>query len=314
MILRCNNREEWLEERRKLAATASDAAAIIGFDPRRTALDVFVDKKSKSPDVDNDAMLIGRCLEDGIARVYAEKTGRPVYDPGDFTIWVHDDLPWLGATLDRLTWGETVMIPDYDPLVGIPIHGNAPIPGRPLQIKHSGWTQRSRWADDVPLWVQIQIQMEIACSNSPWGAYCGLVGGHEIYLGDLDRNDAFIEAGIEKLEEFKHMLDTNTPPPATSAKDMNAIKALYPEDSGETVELDAGALELVNQWQQFKADAKGSAEQASEYEAKIRALVGDATFGTLPDGTMVTLKTTKRKGYVREIKESTFRTLRRKNQ
>jgi hypothetical protein len=39
--------------------------------------------------------------------------------------------------------------------------------------------------------------------------------------------------------------------------------------------------------------------------------MGDATWGALPDGTFLSLKTTKRRAYTREIEAGEYRTLRR---
>lgn len=297
------NREQWLELRRYREGVgyciqASEVAAILGYDDHRTALDVYVQKITGNGIDDSDPMLLGRCLEDGIAKAYKEKTGRPVEDPGDFTIFQHSDVKWLGATLDRETWED-----HWDAM--------SSIQGSPLELKNVGGYNAGAWRDGPPLWLQIQLQMQIACSDAEWGAYCAVVGGSSIHLGDMDRNDKFINSTIAKLEKFKWRLDNAKPPEPTTAKCLDAVKALYPEDSGETVELDydhEGLWWMIN-------DAKERIKQATEEkkysEAKLRAAIGDATFGTLPDGSTLTLKTVKNKGGTRVIEPYSYRTLRR---
>jgi putative phage-type endonuclease len=291
------SRAEWLAKRRELI-TASDVAAILGFDPRRTALDVYVSKVTGEEIEDNDAMLLGRELEDGIANVYAAKTGRYVRDTGATDITIHPSIPWLGATVDRDTWDI-----DEDPMLD---------PPSPLEIKHAGFMKRREWDGDIPIWLQIQLQTQVACKDASWGAYCGVVGGIEIHLGDMDRNDDFIESMIPRLEIFRQRIIDKDPPPVSSPKCLDAIKRLYPEDNGETVPLDSYAVELANEWEQAKENITSCKRSLDELEAKLRAMIGDATFGALPDGTILTLTTTTRKGYTCTVKPTTSRTMRRK--
>lgn len=295
------NREQWLELRRYREGVgyciqASEVAAILGFDDHRTALDVYVQKITGNGIDDNDPMLLGRCLEGGIAKAYQEKTNRPVFDPGDFTIFQHPDVPWLGATLDRVTWetGEDSQV----------------IPGAPLELKNVGGYNASLWKDGPPLWLQIQLQMQIACSIADWGAYCAVVGGSSIHFGDMDRNDSFIDSTIPKLKEFKWRLDNEKPPEPTTAKCLDAVKALYPEDSGETVELGHDHSDLWWKLGDAKERIKDANDDKKKAEAKLRAAIGDATFGALPDGSTLTLKTTKNKGDTRVIEPYSYRTLR----
>ena len=295
------NREQWLEQRRYregvgFCIQASEVAAILGFDEHRTPLDTYVQKKTGNGIADTDQMLIGRCLEDGIARVYYEKTGRQVFDPGDFTIFQHPDIPWLGATLDRQTWKN-----DED---------SQSIPGVPLELKNAGSYQAHAWKDEIPLWLNIQLQMQMACSGAEWGAYCGIVGGSTPHIGDVDRSQAFIDSTIPILEEFKWRLDNDQPPEPTTAKCLSAVKALYPEDNGETVDLGHEHADLWWQLEDAKKREREAAAQKKEYDAKLRAAIGQNTYGRLPSGKKLSLKTVKNKGGTRVVEPYTYRILR----
>ena len=293
MIIECKNRDEWLSTRRQNMVTASDVAAILGFSPRgETAYDVYAKKKAGVEIDDNDAMLLGRCLEPGIADVYAAKTERRVEYPGPFAIFTHPDFPWLGSSLDRQTWRA-----END--VG------------PLEIKHAGRTKYSEWADGVPLWVEMQIQTQIQCSEAQWGAYCGIVGGQSIILGDVDRNQSWFESVIPELELFHWRLRKNHPPEVISPKNLDSVKRLYSIDSGNTVSLGDEYLMLVNQWEEAKNNAKLHDSNADLIEAKLRDIMKDSTFGILNDGTVLTLKTTNKKGYTAVHQPVSYRTLRR---
>ena len=158
---------------------------------------------------------------------------------------------------------------------------------------------------------KLQNQVQMACSGAPWGAYAGMVGGTPpLRYGDIDWNQNFFESALPHLEEFRRRLKENDPPPVTSSRCLAPIKALYPHDSGATVTLSEEYRELAEQWEKAKSDKKRAEDEAKEIEAKLRAAIGEATFGSLPDGTTLTLKTTEREGHT--VKPSTYRTLRRK--
>ena len=69
-------REEWLRYR-KQGIGGSDAGAICGFNPYRTAMQVYYDKTSNEiENIDNEAMRQGRELEEYVAKRFVEETGK----------------------------------------------------------------------------------------------------------------------------------------------------------------------------------------------------------------------------------------------
>lgn len=78
-------REEWLKWR-KMGIGGSDAGAVCGLNPYRTALEVYLDKTSDSLETsDSEAMRQGREFEDYVARPPAltwqrdGRTGKSLY-------------------------------------------------------------------------------------------------------------------------------------------------------------------------------------------------------------------------------------------
>jgi predicted phage-related endonuclease len=286
--------EEWLAERRKHIG-ASDCAAILGFDPRRGPLAVYEEKVLGRETPDNDWLRFGRKVEGAIADMYAVKTGREVEDMGATHFEFHPlvDFP-LACTLDR-----TVM---HGSLFG------------PLELKNIGdFSSAKAYEEDPHLHHQIQLQIQIACLDSTWGSLAALFPGYNLVWKDLERNDDFLETVYPELENFwRHVVD-KVPPPVESHRDLEVVKRLYPADSGETVALDIHEMGLVNDWQARKKEAKEKETRAKELEAHLRAAMGDATWGALPDGTFLSLKTTKCKGYTSVVDSLPYeyRTLRR---
>jgi predicted phage-related endonuclease len=284
--------EEWLEKRRTMV-TASELAALCGFDPYgRTPVDLFVQKKTGHQLEDTIAMRIGRKMEEPAVELYKEETGREVHDPGQWVMTIHPDLPRFGATLDRLT-----ECPDAGWI--------------PLEAKNCGAFKLREWTDGLPIGFQVQLNAQMACEGSPIGAYCGIIGGTDFRYGDIDRNDKFIESCLPLIDKFLWHLDNDITPPITAPSDLAAVKLLHPDDNGKTVALDDDALELANSLDEAKYKIKEIAALRDKTEARLRAALGDATFGALADGTILSLKTTSVKGYTKVMNPNKYRVLRR---
>lgn len=98
------SREEWLEQRRK-GIGGSDAGAIIGLNPWSSPYMVWADKLGKlPPKEDNEAMRVGRDLEDYVASRFCEATGKKVQKRNQ--IFQHPQHEWMLANIDRQVRGE----------------------------------------------------------------------------------------------------------------------------------------------------------------------------------------------------------------
>ena len=308
-----NNREEWLEERRGCIG-ASDVPAILGESPFAGPLQVYASKVLGYTTEDKERLLYGRYMERAVSKMYRWKTKRETFDytKTATTIQYHKDIPWLGATLDDVTKGsEDNPAPDNYQGTG------------PLEIKtSSGWTyingkwrriNKHQWAEDPPLYNQIQLQTQIACINSAWGSLTALFPENELAWSDQLRNDRFLKAAYPVLEQFWDRVKRKEPPPIDELpSSLDIAKSIYCDDTGETVQLTAEQEELVKEWVQLGEDlsaARKIEKRRKFLEAQIRFAVKDATFAEVPSlGKYITLKKTHRKGYVVEPTE--FRTLR----
>ena len=94
--------EEWLSYRRR-GIGGSDAAAILGISPWRTARDLYYDKLNVvKADMDENwvALEMGHLLEDLVARIFAKKTGLRIFQRK--VMFQHPLYPWMLADLDYL--------------------------------------------------------------------------------------------------------------------------------------------------------------------------------------------------------------------
>jgi predicted phage-related endonuclease len=288
------SREEWLAERRNHIG-ASDAWKIL----LGRKLEVYEAKVTGYSREDNDWLKFGRDVEGAIANMYEAKTDRFVEDLGACEIFHHGEISFLGATLDRITWkrGESELIEEHR---------------APLELKNVGdYSSAKAYQEDPDIRHQIQLQIQMACMGAQWGSLAALFPGYNLVWKDFERNDDFLEAIYPELENFWRCVVDKTPPPVESHRDLEVVKRLYPADSGETVALGNDEYCLMIDWAGAKEAKKKLESTVAELEAKLRAAIGDATWGALPDGTFLALKTVSVKGYEKVVEPYEYRTLRR---
>lgn len=96
--------DDWLKARQE-GIGGSDAAAILGMSKYKSAFNVFLDKKGLSAPVeDNLNILIGRELEDTVARLFYKETGKHVRKSG--FMFRNNERQWQLADVDRVIIGE----------------------------------------------------------------------------------------------------------------------------------------------------------------------------------------------------------------
>lgn len=308
LVNEAHAREQWLKERQR-GIGASEVAAIIGVDPRRGQCALYAEKIGALVREEKPWMRWGLKAEDLTAQAYAEESGREVIPPrgGAFQIARDPSVPFLGATLDRLTTGSSA----YPMPLASAVFPRDEV--APLECKVVGGFNADRWSEEPPVEYQVQLQIQMFCTGARWGTLAALVGWppRPTWV-DFERNDRFLAAALPRVEEFWQRVVDRRPPdpdPPVSAS-AAAVRALWPADTGETIALPVDTLDLVDRWQVAKARKSSADGEADEIENQLRARMRDATTGTLSDGTALVLKTTSVKAYSVEHKAKTYRTLR----
>jgi putative phage-type endonuclease len=290
------DRNQWLDSRRN-GLGASDAPIILGLSRFKSPFQLFHEKLGliTQSEAETEAQTWGLLLEEPMAQKFQQETDRRVITPEPFTIYQHQTIDWLTATLDR--WQ---IRPDTD--------GAAQVP---LELKTANWALDAKWKEEPPLEYLVQVQHQMAVTDTQWASIAGLIGGQKFLWMDVQRDDEFIKVMLDKLGEFWQRLVTHTPPAIDSSWETgNALKQLYATESGEAVALGPEAIEWDNELEGVKAEMKKLEEREQFYKNRFLAAIGHATVGTLPNDVIYTLKTQRRASYV--VKESVFRPLRRK--
>jgi len=279
----------------------SDAPVLCGVARWRTPLQLWAEKVAamsgvfEKDDEDNDMLLWGTLMEPQILKQFGKKTKRKIYKSKDLI--VHPDLDWLIAHLD----GTQL---DKERGIGV------------VEGKNVSRYVSDRWAEEVPVEVQIQTQHYLAATGHDYATAVGLVGGHQLIWQDIERNQGFIDDLLEREERFWMRVLADNPPTATAAdhKFLNALVQVEPativQFDGEGADIDMELQLVLNEIEKQKEVMQPLDEKKKELEARIKQMIGSAEEGHTPAGQVYTFKEVVVKETLR--KEYRFRKLVRK--
>jgi putative phage-type endonuclease len=284
---------DWLAAR-ELGIGSSDAAVILGLNPWKSRIQLWGEKTKLIPPDDltaNEAVEWGKILEPIIAGKYEAKVGRRLIDLGRHTIFTHPRYAWMQASLDRI----------IDPI---------DVRGRGIcEIKSTSERNAGLWEEEAPVLPQVQIQHQFAVTGFTWGSLAVLIGGQQFRYIDVERNDEFISYLIEEEEKFWELVKTGTQPePDASDSAKEALRKLYPRDTGEVIALPDEIAEWAEKRRVAIVYRDKAAEDIQLAENHIKAAMATATKGLLPNGTGFTLKLQRRGSFT--VQATEFRVLR----
>jgi len=214
-------REQWLEVRQS-GVGSSDAAAAVGLNPYRSALELWMDKTGRAdalPQIDphdeSSPMYWGTLLEPIVAAHYTKRTGRRVRRLN--AVLQHPQHPWMLANIDREVLGcADVQL---------------------LECKTAGLNGARLWKDGVPEYVQLQVMHQLAVTGKQAADVAVLICGQELQIHRIERDEALIEQLIALERRFWTFVESDTPPPADGSDSADlALRCLYPRDSGTVLD------------------------------------------------------------------------------
>lgn len=217
------DRDQWLQVR-KGGIGSSDAAAAVGLNPYRSQLELWMEKSGRAPVAppgdggadDQSPMYWGSLLEPIVAAHYTRRTGNRVRRIN--AVLQHPEHPWMLANIDR----EVLGAPDV----------------QLLECKTAGIQGAWLWRDGVPEYVQLQVQHQLAVTGKHAADVAVLLGGQELQIYRLERDEELIAQLIALEREFWGYVERDQEPPADGSDSADrALRALYPRDTGLTLNL-----------------------------------------------------------------------------
>lgn len=263
------SRQEWLKERKK-GIGGSDASAVLGFNPWKSAFELYIEKTSDYvQEIDNEAIYWGNVLEDVVAEEFARRTGKKIRRRNQ--MFRHKDHDFMIANIDRDVVGEKAL----------------------LECKTTSAFNADDWeGEHIPPAYICQLQHYMAVLGYEKAYIAVLIGGQKFIWKELKRDDEFIELMIEREKDFwyNHVLAGQPPAIDGSTSATELLNKLYPTDNGETVMLDSETEQLIEAIESLKNEKKQIEEQLKAYENQLKMTLKDASVG-LTQRFKVTYKT-----------------------
>lgn len=280
---------------RKSYIGSSDAAAILGVDPYRSAYDVWAEKTGRVDGfAGNDATEAGNFLESAVLD-WAE--AQPDVDPFLRNIMQVRLGGPLAANFDGLGMGnEFVVEAKTTGIVGYCVDEN-------FGEVTSG--------PDVELpdrvIVQVHHQFLVAGPACRFGWVPALIGGQGFRKYRIERNDELCGLMEDRACEFMDRHVAKDTPPENSAPSPDVLKRIRRQPN-KIVEVPAL---LADRWIMLR-EARLAAEKAEKAaQCQLIAALGDAEAGQCPAGLLTYFEQYRAR---HEVKPSTFRTLKLKTQ
>lgn len=254
------SREAWLSHRRN-SIGGSDAAAILGLNSYSSPYTVWADKMGiLPPKEDNEAMRLGRDLEDYVAQRFCEASGKKVRRWN--AIITNPRYPWAHANVDRMIVGEDAG----------------------LECKTTSVLNLKKFKDgEYPANYYVQCVHYMACTGAArW--YLGvLILGVGFRWFVIERDEEEIAALMKSEEEFWRYVESKTEPPADGSEPtMDSLQTIYPDSNGETMDL-FGYQSSFDCIAAVEAQIKELEGIRDQYKAQIMQAMGDVEKGICGD-------------------------------
>lgn len=216
------SRAQWLQVR-KGGIGSSDAAAAVGLHPYKSPLQLWMEKTGRdaalpvvNPNDDQSPMFWGTVLEPIVAEQYSRRTGHRVRRVN--AVLQHPQHAWMLANIDREVLGNSdVQI---------------------LECKTAGIHGAKLWRDGVPEYVQLQVMHQLAVTGKQAADVAVLLGGQELRVFRIARNPEMIAQLIALEQSFWAYVERDEAPPADGSDSADlALRCLYPQDTGATLDL-----------------------------------------------------------------------------
>ena len=231
----------------------SDAGAVLGVNPYRSAVDVYLEKiGAAQPFEGNQATYWGQRLEDIVADEYARRAQVKVRRRNQ-TLF-HADIDFMLAHIDRSVDGQRKV----------------------LECKTANQYMTDKWGpagtDQVPDEYLIQVTHYMIVTGYQLADLAVLIGGQDFRIYHFERDDELARLVLEKEHAFWHQhVRQHEPPPPQSARD---VETLYAIDNGEAVLASETHERAVKELRQLRDERKRLESLESDIKAELKTALG----------------------------------------
>lgn len=265
-------REDWLAIR-KQGIGSSDAAAAVGLNPYKSQLELWMEKTNRDQDLpqidpqdETSPAYWGTLLEPIVAAHYTKRTGHRVRRIN--AVLQHPTEPWLLANIDREVLGdESVQL---------------------LECKTAGLNGARLWKEGgVPEYVQLQVMHQLAVTGKRAADVAVLICGQELQIHRIERDESMIRNLVQLERAFWGYVVRDEAPPVDGSESADqALRALYPRDTGKTIDLsgDGEMCTVFADLLSVRGELADAQVKEAQLKQRIQQRMGDATRATFAGG------------------------------
>lgn len=246
--------EKWLLYR-KQGIGGSDAGAVCGLNPYRTAIQVYYDKTSDEVEViDNEAMRQGRELEEYVARRFCEASGKKVRRAN--AMFYDENHPFMLADVDRMVVGENAG----------------------LECKTASPYAEGNWQEGkIPLSYQLQCHHYMSVCNADAWYLAVLIYGRDFKYYKIERDEEIIRNLIHMEKNFwnEHVLKRVIPDPDGSKVADAAIAERFKKTESVAIPLN-GFDEKLKRRQELLSLLDKMETEKRQIDQELKLYLGDA--------------------------------------
>lgn len=260
-IITPESKDHWLSLRSK-NVNSTEVPALFEFSPYLTYFELF--HRKQTGDIvtieENERMRWGKALEEAIANEVAKDNGWSIRRMSEY---IFDDESKTGSSFDFAIGEDGLLeVKNVDSLAF-----------------RDSWIEDDNGNIEAPLWIEVQVQVELMMSERKYCMLAALVGGNRLVLIKRDRNDAVINSIKIKIKEFWASIEASTPPKPNFSKDAAFIASMYRYAEPNKV-FDARGNESFIEWarehKRLGDIAKDCETKRDALKAQMLIMIGDA--------------------------------------
>ena len=252
-----SSHDEWLQLRMNYIG-GSDAGAVIGANPYKSAYALWAEKTGRIPEFQGNLITeVGSYLESFVAKLFEKTTGKKVRKKN--RILVNEKYPFACADVDRMIVGEKALLE--------------------IKTTNSFLIMRQLRSTEFPDAYYAQCVHYLAVTGWERIYLAVLVNCRDFKIYCLERDQDEINALMSAEKEFWKMVREDTAPaPDGADSTAAAINTLYPESTEKSVNLDEldNALEA---YMSYNAQVKVLASLRDEQANIIKEYMKEAGRG-----------------------------------
>lgn len=251
------NKEEWLKLRKGYIG-GSDAGAVIGLNPYKSAFTLWAEKTGRIPEFQgNITTQVGSYLEDLVAQMFMAEAGKAVRRKNKML--VNDEYPWACADVDRMVVGEKAFL-------------ECKTTNSPVALK------KFKNGEYPEAWY-CQMVHYLAVTGLEKAYLAVLIECRDFKIFELERDEEEIETLMKEEAAFWNLVQSDIPPVADGLKSTaDTLTEIYPQSNGESVDL-CNYVNDLKQYMAISAEIKALEATKEELANKVKAFLGEAGKG-----------------------------------